>query len=180
MCPLWEQRPSGGWQHETHRITNTQSIMRTENRREADVIEIGRRVTDRLLSLRMTREEAAKTVIRWADRFWLVYNGPADSPEYQKAMDAFCEAMLKSTEPLEDARAYTVTLTIPVRVCVPIGKDAVDTDTEDLAIDRAVEAMLDNPRRYLTDKYVSDVEMDRYMRFGDVCGDKDSLEPTYY
>lgn len=155
--------------------------MRTENRREADVIEIGRRVTDRLLSLRMTREEAAMTARFWADRFWLKHpDMDADSAEYAKAMDAFCEAMLKSAEPLENGRAYTVTLTIPVRVCVPIDGNVSDAETEDLAIDRAVEAMLDNPRRYLTDKYVSDVEMDRYMRFGDVADDKDSLEPTYY
>lgn len=149
--------------------------MRTENRREADVIGIGRRVMDRLLSVRMTTEEAAKTVSRWADRFWLVYNGPADSPEYQNAMDAFCEAMLKSTEPLENARAYTVTLTIPVRVCVPIGDDAADTETEDAAIDKAVCTVLANPSRYIVDNYVSDVEMDRYLKFGDVLDDRDSV-----
>ncbi len=152
--------------------TNTQFIMRTESRREADVIEIGRRVTDRLLSLRMTREEAARTVKAWADRFWLVYSGPTDSPDYTEAMASFCDEMLKSAEPLAKGTAYTVTLTIPVRVCVPSDPGLPTEAAEDGAIDAAVAMMRGNPNRYLCDSYVSDVEMDRHMRFGDVVGDE--------
>ena len=154
--------------------------MRTENRREADVIEIGRRVMDRLLSLRMTREEAARTVRFWADRFWMDYSLDADSEAYPGMVDSFCEEMLKSLEPLEKGRAYTVTFTIPIRVCVPIDGDMSDDEAEDMAIARAVESMRELPQRYLRDEYVSDVEADRRMRFGDVVGDEACFEGTIY
>jgi hypothetical protein len=154
--------------------------MRTENRREADVIEIGRRVMDRLLSLRMTREEAARTVRHWADMFWMDYSVGTDSEAYPGMVDDFCEGMLKSLEPLEKGRAYTVTLTIPVRVCVPIDGDVPAPAVEDLAIDRAVETMRQNPNYYLHESFVSDIEMDRRMRFGDVLGDDACFEGTIY